>query len=162
MKGYPLQCSGLENSIDYTLHGVVKSRTQLSDFHFFPFSSSPPRALGGGRYDNTLIPTLKNTSFRLSCGCRGSVAPFVYHVAAGAPLLLSFIMWLPGLRCGGRALRNSWLWPVGSGSLTRDGTQAPVSGAWRPTHWTPGKPLVPTLNMHHYSSEEPARVVQRW
>ena len=26
-KGYPLQYSGLENSMDYTVHGVVKSRT---------------------------------------------------------------------------------------------------------------------------------------
>ena len=33
-KGYSLQYSGLENSIDYTVHGVVKSRTQLSNFHF--------------------------------------------------------------------------------------------------------------------------------
>ena len=32
--GYPLQYSGLENSIDYTAHGVAKSRTQLSNFHF--------------------------------------------------------------------------------------------------------------------------------
>ena len=30
----PLQCSGLENSMDCTVHGVVKSRTRLSDFHF--------------------------------------------------------------------------------------------------------------------------------
>ena len=29
--GYPFQYSGLENSI---VHGVSKSRTQLSDFHF--------------------------------------------------------------------------------------------------------------------------------
>ena len=33
-KGYPLQYSGLENSMDYTVHGVTKSRTWLSDFHF--------------------------------------------------------------------------------------------------------------------------------
>ena len=32
--GYPLQYSGLENSMDCTVHGVTKSRTQLSDFHF--------------------------------------------------------------------------------------------------------------------------------
>ena len=32
-KGYPLQYSGLENSTDYTVHGVAKSRTQLSNFH---------------------------------------------------------------------------------------------------------------------------------
>ena len=33
-KGYPLQYSGLENSMDYIVHGVAKNRTQLSDFHF--------------------------------------------------------------------------------------------------------------------------------
>ena len=32
--GYPLQYSGLENSIDCIVHGVAKSRTRLSDFHF--------------------------------------------------------------------------------------------------------------------------------
>ena len=33
-KGYPLQYSGLENSMDYRVHGVAKSRTRLSSFHF--------------------------------------------------------------------------------------------------------------------------------
>ena len=33
-KGYPLQYSGLENSRDCIVHGVSKSWTQLSDFHF--------------------------------------------------------------------------------------------------------------------------------
>ena len=33
-KGYPLQCSGLENSMDCIVHGVTKSQTRLSDFHF--------------------------------------------------------------------------------------------------------------------------------
>ena len=32
-KGYLLQCSGLENSMDCIVHGVAKSWTQLSDFH---------------------------------------------------------------------------------------------------------------------------------
>ena len=32
-KGYPVQYSGLESSLDYTAHGVAKSRTGLSDFH---------------------------------------------------------------------------------------------------------------------------------
>jgi len=32
--GYPLQYSGLENSMDGIVHGVAKSQTQLSDFHF--------------------------------------------------------------------------------------------------------------------------------
>ena len=32
-EGYLLQYSGLENSRDYLVYGVAKSRTQLSDFH---------------------------------------------------------------------------------------------------------------------------------
>ena len=37
-KGYPLQYSGLENSMDCIVPGVTKSRTRLSDFHvaYFP------------------------------------------------------------------------------------------------------------------------------
>ena len=31
---YPLQYSGLENSMDCIVHGAAKSRTRLSDFHF--------------------------------------------------------------------------------------------------------------------------------
>ena len=31
---YPLQYSGLENSMDCIVHGVTKSWTRLSDFHF--------------------------------------------------------------------------------------------------------------------------------
>ena len=36
-KGYPLQYSGLENSMDCIVHGVAKSRTRLRDFHFISF-----------------------------------------------------------------------------------------------------------------------------
>ena len=35
-KGYPLQYSGLENSLACVVHGVAKSRTRLSDFHHHP------------------------------------------------------------------------------------------------------------------------------
>ena len=33
-KSYPLQYSGLDNSMDYIVHEVAKSWTQLSNFHF--------------------------------------------------------------------------------------------------------------------------------
>ena len=33
-KGYPLQYSGMENSMDSVVHGVTQSWTRLSDFHF--------------------------------------------------------------------------------------------------------------------------------
>ena len=36
-KGYPLQYFDLENSLDCIVHGVPKSQTQLSDFHFASF-----------------------------------------------------------------------------------------------------------------------------
>ena len=32
--GYPLQYSGLDNSMDYIVHGIAKSWTGLSNFHF--------------------------------------------------------------------------------------------------------------------------------
>ena len=47
-KGYPLQYYGLENSMDYIDHGVAKSQTRLSYFHFhfifsvYSFSASFP------------------------------------------------------------------------------------------------------------------------
>jgi len=37
---YPLQYSGLENSMDCIVHGVAESWTQLSDFHFHTFHIS--------------------------------------------------------------------------------------------------------------------------
>ena len=36
-KGYPLQYSGLGNSMDCIVHGISKSQTRLSDFHFSLF-----------------------------------------------------------------------------------------------------------------------------
>ena len=34
-KGYPLQYSSLENSMNCIVHGVAKSWIRLSDFHFY-------------------------------------------------------------------------------------------------------------------------------
>ena len=39
-KGYPLQYSGLENAMDCIVHGVAKSWTRLSAFHFHFFTFS--------------------------------------------------------------------------------------------------------------------------
>ena len=40
-KGYPLQYCGLENSMDYIVHGVANNHTQLSEFHILPQSPLP-------------------------------------------------------------------------------------------------------------------------
>ena len=45
-KGYPLQYSGLENSMDWIVHGVAKSRTRLSDFHSLTHSPTCMNNLG--------------------------------------------------------------------------------------------------------------------
>ena len=37
-KGYPFQYSFLENTMDCTVHGITKSQTQLSNFHFTIYS----------------------------------------------------------------------------------------------------------------------------
>ena len=59
-KGYALQYSGLENSMDCIVDGVTKSRTRLSDFHFQVFQGckvgrrmAPPKNIekSDGRVD---------------------------------------------------------------------------------------------------------------
>ena len=44
-KGYPLQYSGLENSMDRIVHEVAKSWTRLSDFHSLYFTQGHPQGI---------------------------------------------------------------------------------------------------------------------
>ena len=46
-KGYPLQYSGLDDSMACIVHGVAKSRTQLRDFHF-PWTEESGRLQSAG------------------------------------------------------------------------------------------------------------------
>ena len=63
--GYPLQYSVPENSMDRgawrgTVHGIAKSWTWLSDFHFHFFAEFPSRhCFGGRRVVVTLFPLLQ-------------------------------------------------------------------------------------------------------
>ena len=41
-KGYPLQYSGLESSMDCIVHGATKSWTQLNDFHSLSLGKKSP------------------------------------------------------------------------------------------------------------------------
>ena len=47
-QGYPLQYSGLENSMDYTVRGVAKSWTRLSHFHFHFVPEGEGKTCAGG------------------------------------------------------------------------------------------------------------------
>ena len=64
-KGYPLQYSGLEKSMDCIAHGVTKSQTQLSNFDFLiqvvPFV--PPGAF---------IPRCNEEGYYKATQCHGS------------------------------------------------------------------------------------------
>ena len=40
VKGYPIQYSDLENSMDYIVHVVAKSQTQLSKFYFTSYTNA--------------------------------------------------------------------------------------------------------------------------
>ena len=67
-KGYPLQYSGLEKSMDCVVHGVAKSQTQLSNFHFHV--TSTPQLPGSPSVFSTqpqtpLTPSLELFIFNL-------------------------------------------------------------------------------------------------
>ena len=50
-KGYRLQYSGLENSMDYRVHGIPKIWIPLSDFHFLSVKINDGKywmTIGGG------------------------------------------------------------------------------------------------------------------
>ena len=68
-KGYPLSYSGLQNPMDCTVHGVTKSWTRLSDFHFHPTC---------GHTDGKLQRQAMNPS--LLAGCPESTGQFVVSV----------------------------------------------------------------------------------
>ena len=62
-KGYPLQYSGPENSMDCIVHGVTKSQTQLSDFHFHFHSACKLNKQGGnlqpvGIWNQSVVPCM--------------------------------------------------------------------------------------------------------
>ena len=66
-KGYPLQCSGLENSMGCIVHGVAKNRTQLSDFHFtLVLATGPPEVP---------LPSLTRPWVLLGSGCSPEAEP---------------------------------------------------------------------------------------
>ena len=52
---YSLQYSGLENSMDYIVHGVAKSWTQLNDFHFQRLRWTHLRDLGVGAEEGHMV-----------------------------------------------------------------------------------------------------------
>ena len=87
--GYPLQYSGLENSMDCINHGVAKSWIQLSNFHFhFSGKKSPCQCRRHKRFGGSNLWTGKIPWRRaLLCSClenpmdRGAWQATVHRVA---------------------------------------------------------------------------------
>ena len=65
-KGYPFQYSGLENSVDCTIHGVAKSRTQLSNFHIHFSLSIVSRVFSDESFLHIRWPKYWSFSFNIS------------------------------------------------------------------------------------------------
>ena len=57
-KGYPLQYSGLENSMDCTIYGVAKSRTRLNKFLLTLLTNLLPLLTSKNQYDRAYMRTL--------------------------------------------------------------------------------------------------------
>ena len=61
-KGYTLQNSGLENSVDCVVHGVTKSWTQLSGFHFTSLWILAYKFLGKNCFQFSWVYTLERNN----------------------------------------------------------------------------------------------------
>ena len=74
-KAYPLQYSGLENSMDSIVHGVAKSQTRLSNFHFHctPMDCSPPGYSVYGILQARVLEWVAISSFRGSSQLRDGI-----------------------------------------------------------------------------------------
>ena len=68
-KDYPLQCSGLENSMECMVHGVAKSRTRLMTF------SEEIAPLSGVTYESGDVPTLCRPLRKRKCQAESTWPP---------------------------------------------------------------------------------------
>ena len=89
-EGYPLQYSGLENSMECVVHGVAKSQIQLSDFYF---TCSPKTA--GTRHGFPSSRKPFSTSIILSSHLRLLPLEFLVVVSGKKVALPGYILQLP-------------------------------------------------------------------
>ena len=94
-KGYPLQYSILENSMDYIIHGVTKNWIWLNDFHFhFTFVIA-----NLSRSKHLLIWCLQSPSAlilepkKMKSNAVSTFPPSVFHEVTG-PAAMIFIFWI--------------------------------------------------------------------
>ena len=92
-KGYPLQYSGLENSMDFIVHGVTKCQTRLSDFHFT--SQLYGFNLKSLKYGYARVYTLSNAEYP-----PGNSKTWLSHAALQVQAVLQKLVLTGGLQFG--------------------------------------------------------------
>ena len=135
-KGYPLQYSGLENSMDCIDHGVTKSQTQLSDLHFHFHKEQeggasdlhvPPAGSKSWVCLNPSVPTLPHLSDKMGQVIISFLSFSILFLAVLCP------------SCGSRSYLQ--LWPGGPVALWHVGYYFPDQGLnlcpLDCNHWTP-------------------------
>ena len=135
--GYPLQYSGLENSMDCIVHGVTKSPTRPSNFHFHPqhhfacFHTSTRKFKSGQEKRRGLCAgSIKvagkdlDSGFTVQTGCPPSPPPFQgshtfpFRQSALAPLTFSSLL-LSRQRKGGRQITEHYNLTTPGGEASR-------------------------------------------
>ena len=93
---YPLQYSGLVNSMDSVVHGVTKSQTRMRDFHFFTLLYRFPGGTSG-------------KEFTCQSNKRCGLDPWVRKIPWRRPWRPTPVV-LPGESYGRRSLAGYSLW----------------------------------------------------
>ena len=86
-KGYPLQYSGLENSMDCIVHGVAKSRTQLSNLGF-PDSSVGKESICNAGDPSSIPGSGRSTGEGIGYPIQYSWASLVVQLVNNPPVML--------------------------------------------------------------------------
>ena len=120
-KAYRLQYSGLENSMDCIAHGVAKSRTRLSEFHFHCIYEYFSWVQGNISHSQNDL----NKCLSCNCGCFNCLRLFMAQVIKIC------------LHCG-RLVFNPWVgkipWRKECNPLQYSYLENPMDrGAWQAT-----------------------------
>ena len=137
-KGYPLQYSSLENSMDCTGQEVAKSRTWLSDFHFHIHT------LYSVQFSHSVVSdSLQPHGLQHTRPPRSSPTPGVYPNSCPfswwwRPTIPSFV--LPFSSCpqsfpASGSFPISWLFPLGGQSIGASASASVLSMSIH--HWFP-------------------------
>ena len=133
-KGYPLQYSGLESSMGCIVHGVIKSRTRLSDFHFTSITgalSTSIRVVLNSQSDNSNIPVMSSSdacSVSSDCALYLVICLIIFFFSISRPDVLCKMNWCT------RTL-VTWWWGMGGRKASYSCSFRSSVFQWAYTSW---------------------------